>query len=330
MLRYLASGHKDLDVNPILVATRFNWEFYANLDGQLRPTLSSGRQQAFSGPKLWLFSPTTPHGWQAAGTVERAAFHFSSVPDLLQKICAKRGWLEIELNPDGVETVRRLAAGLENDYRKPTQLSLLVYQRALLELSLLLLQAHQFGTDVPLEAVAVERVERAVEWYVARLEDRPTFEALADVVNVSPVHLRRQFKLVYGRSPHFVLTQMRLEKAAQLLATTTEHLEAIARQSGFNSSSDFCRVFHRHFKVYPNTWRTFLCGMERAERHTQLERLIARSGRPGGHLSTKAAPFIEVEMPAEARTELKPAKRRRRFKPGAPQRNDREHESERA
>lgn len=311
MLRYLAAGIKDLHINPVLIATRFNWEFYANLDGRLRPTLSGDQQPAFAGPTLWLFPPTTAHGWQSAGAVERAVFHFSSVPELLRKTCGERGSLEIELRPGDVASVRRLAEDLEADYRRPTQLSLLVYQRALLELSILLLRAQRFDADVPLEAVAVDRVERAVEWYVARLERRPAFDAIAQEVNVSPVHLRRQFKLVYGRSPHFVLTQLRLEKAAQLLAATTDNLEKIARQSGFNSSSDFCRVFHRHFKVYPNVWRSFLSGMERGERSAQLERLIARSGRPGGDVSTKAAPFIAVETPAEPAPEAKRPRRSR-------------------
>jgi AraC-like DNA-binding protein len=117
-------------------------------------------------------------------------------------------------------------------------------------------------------------VERAIEWYLSHLHERPTLEALADVVHVSTAHLRRQFQLVYNQSPHFVLTHLRLEKAAELLATTGETLDVVARRSGFNSASDLCRVFRRRFKAYPTEWRTHVAGSEKPA--DQIERLIAR------------------------------------------------------
>lgn len=275
MLRYLAHGLKDFVREPIMVSTRFNWEFYATLTGGMRPTGARLEEETFGPqPLLWLFPPDRPHGWEAKRRADRAVFHFSSVPDVIREACVERGFLRLVLEPDDVVMIRGLAKSLELHYRSPTPASLLLFDRAMIDLSLLFLRGREFGATLPLEAVAVERVERAIEWYLSHLHERPTLDALADVVHVSPAHLRRQFQFVYGRSPHLVLTHMRLERAAELLATTDDTLDLVAKRSGFNSASDLCRVFLRRFKVYPNEWRTQVAGTERPNQ--QIERLIAR------------------------------------------------------
>jgi len=287
MLRYLAYGKKDLATAPVPPMTRFNWEFYANLRGSLRPIREFEPKTNFTTiPTLWLFPPEHVHGWQAPRSLERIVLHFSSVPDVLREACVKTGFLSVSLNPDDVEMLRRMGPELKSHYRSPTPASLLLFDRALIDLSLLFLRDRDFGASFPLETVAVERVQRAIEWYLSHLHQRPTLEALADAVHISPVHLRRQFRLVYGKSPHLILTNLRLERAAQLLATTDHTLDAVARRSGFNSASDFCRVFKHRFDVYPNEWRTQLGGAENPGQ--QLQRLISR-------VETK--PAVPIEPP---------------------------------
>jgi AraC family transcriptional regulator len=280
MLRYLAFGPKDFAHSPLIVSTRFNWEFYANLKGWLRPTLPSGQAFPPAEHKLWLFAPETAHGWESSADMERVVLHFSSIPETMQTFWPDCGYMEVTLTPTEVEQLRELGPSLEQHYRSPTPASLLLFQRALIDLCLILLRDREFDTSLPLETVAVERVERAIQWYLARLEQRPTLDALAEAIHVSTAHLRRQFRFVYGKSPHAVLTHLRLEKAAEMLASTTDKLEVISRKCGFNSASDLCRVFHRHYNVYPKLWRTFVSGAERARGDEQVLRLIARGGAP--------------------------------------------------
>lgn len=307
MLRYLAYGPKDLDAAPVPPMTRFNWEFYANLRGSLRPTTESVTQPAFeTAPALWLFPPDNAHGWQSKRRIDRIVLHFSSVPDVVREACAGPGFLKTTLSPDDVAALRRMGDELKTHYRSPTPASLLLFDRALIDLSLLFLRGRDFAAALPLETVAVERVQRAVEWYLSHLHQRPTLDALADAVHISTAHLRRQFRLVYGRSPHLVLTNLRLERAAQLLATTDNTLEVVARSSGFNSASDFCRVFKHRFDVYPNEWRTQIGGEE--DRTQQLQRLVARvEVKPAVALENKTAGVGAPAAPSPAA----PEKRRR-------------------
>lgn len=257
MLRHVTYGPNDLATTPIEPMTRFNWEFYANLKGALRATFTTGKAGPFeTSPTLWLFPPDAAHGWQSKGVVNRISLHFSSVPDVIREACVEPGFLKIALTPADVDMLRKLGGELTRHYRSPTPASLLLFDRTLMDLSLLLLRGRDFSAALPLETVAVERVQRAIEWYLTHLHQRPTFDALADAVHISPTHLRRQFQLVHGQGPHLVLRNLRLERAAQLLATTDNTLDIVARSSGFNSASDFCRVFKRRFGVYPNPWRT--------------------------------------------------------------------------
>jgi AraC family transcriptional regulator len=275
MLRYLAYGPKDFSTSPVLEMSRFNWEFYATLRGSLRPTGTRLKDESFATkPTLWVFPPDRAHGWESLRQVDRVVFHFSSVSDVIREACAKRGFLRMDLEPDDVKMLRELGRTLKEHYRSPTPASLLLFDRALIDLSLLFLRGNDFTEALPLETVAVVRVERVVEWYLSHLHERPTLEALAEVVHISTAHLRRQFQFVYGKSPHLVLRHLRLEKAAQFLSNTGETLDVIASRSGFQSASDLCRVFKRQFKVYPNEWRTRVAGKEPA--NAKVERLIAR------------------------------------------------------
>ncbi len=295
MLRYLGYGQKDLSEDPVQPMTRFNWEFYANLSGALRPTSDTGLQVDYTTtPTLWLFAPERVHGWQSRRRVDRLVLHFSSIPDVIREACVATGSLSMPLNTEDVALLRRMGNDLKPHYRSPTPESLLLFDRALIDLSLLFLRGRDFGAALPLETVAVERVQRAVEWYLSHLHQRPTLFSLADAVHISPAHLRRQFRLVYNKSPHLVLTNLRLERAAQLLATTDNTLDVVARSSGFNSASDFCRVFKQRFDVYPNEWRTQIGGDENGAQ--QLQRLVAR---------VEVKPSVSIETTPE-----KPSRRR--------------------
>ena len=275
MLRYLGYGQKDFSEDPILVMNRFNWEFYACMRGRMRPTGLQGGGEVFCAePRLWVFPPHHPHGWESRGKVDRAVFHFTSVPEVIRESCAKDGYFSLPLERTDVEMIRRLGKSLEPCFRAPSPAALLLFERALIDLSLLLLRGRDFGATLPLETVAIERAERTTEWYISHLHERPTLKRLADVMHLSVAHLRRQFRLVYGKSPHAVLMQLRLEKAAQYLANTGDTLDVIARRSGFNSASDLCRVFKKRLKVYPNEWRTQVAGREKPEH--QVRRLVAR------------------------------------------------------
>ncbi|MGH2534395.1 MAG: AraC family transcriptional regulator [Thermomicrobiales bacterium] len=78
---------------------------------------------------------------------------------------------------------------------------------------------------------------------------------LVELSGVSPAHLARTLKAGRGQTPTAFVNDLRLERAALLLRTTTRQITEIAAECGFESLSYFYRVFGRRFGVPPRAYR---------------------------------------------------------------------------
>ncbi len=63
------------------------------------------------------------------------------------------------------------------------------------------------------------------------------------------------FHDVRKKSPQMVFTQLRIQRAMELLARTDYKMETIALECGFASNTDFSRVFKKHRGTNPDAWR---------------------------------------------------------------------------
>ncbi|HLP03176.1 MAG TPA: AraC family transcriptional regulator [Opitutaceae bacterium] len=258
MLRHHAFGRVRWKA-PIPCHTRTNWEFYAVLEGQCALRLSEEEEWVPHVRTLWLFAPECSHGWANIDDKPfvRAALHFNSVPDPLGEMARRRGGvLQRPLVAAEVERVRGIAEELGPHFHAPTRVSHIHYQRALMELALLLLDGVEMA-DVPptLSDVSEMRVERALSWYAERLEQNPTVEQVAAAIHVSPSHLRRLFAVTRDTSPKAAFQRVRLERAMQLMGASTLTLEEVAKRCGYASASHLCREHKAVFHFTPTTWR---------------------------------------------------------------------------
>ncbi len=69
-------------------------------------------------------------------------------------------------------------------------------------------------------------------------------------------HITRLMKKHLSITPNQLLQQYRMEYAANRLRTTTESIVDIAMDCGYNSISQFYKVFYIHFKTTPNKYRS--------------------------------------------------------------------------
>lgn len=70
-----------------------------------------------------------------------------------------------------------------------------------------------------------------------------TIATLARVAHVSPAHLIRTFRTVFGETPHRYLQRRRVERAMFLLRTTDRPVTEICMVVGFTSPGTFGRTF---------------------------------------------------------------------------------------
>jgi AraC family transcriptional regulator len=257
MLRYMAIGTRRFGLYPMYIHQRDNWEFFAVLRGKCGALFTEAEQPAIQQHHLWVFPPEVPHGWrgEGAGSCKIAVFHFGKVPPLLENAARKRVSLECALAPNQVRRIEEIHTELRVSYGSVTEKSLMFFEKALLELSLIALSETPFtpdqnGIDYPLE-----KIHDCLAWYNDHMAEQPKLDQIAQAVSVSVRHLRRLFWQVRREGPQTAFTRLRLERAMGLLSLSNLKLDAIARQCGFSSSSDFCRVFKLHHHMAPDAWR---------------------------------------------------------------------------
>lgn len=97
----------------------------------------------------------------------------------------------------------------------------------------------------------------AVACAAMRREDnlRRGVPRLLELAQVSAAHLSRTMRAHYGLTPTRFVTDLRLEQAASLLATTTDSVTTIAARCGFASLSYFTRSFRAAHGLAPREFR---------------------------------------------------------------------------
>jgi AraC-like DNA-binding protein len=266
MLRYLGSGERRFGQFPMKAIVRMNWEFFAAISGRCAPVVQGRPPPPLRECTLWVFPPGSAHVWTGTrrGVTQVAVFHFGSVPALLATAVREHGCLELALSEEEGRRLRELARQLHPDFQQPNNFSNLVFQGALIELSLLALKKLP-ERRAPLPGdYAKQIVDAAATWYGDNLRANPTIGEIARRVNVSPSTLRRAFQRQLGERPINVFARIQLEAAMRLMSETNLKLDTIASECGFSSTSDFCRTFKAQTQVTPNLWRRTILAPPRA------------------------------------------------------------------
>lgn len=100
---------------------------------------------------------------------------------------------------------------------------------------------------------------RLVDLIVAVVSRTPdmdfTLSGLARAAQVTPNHLSMLFHRHYGMRFSEFLIEQRIRVAMQRLQDPHLSVEDVARQSGFNTVSYFCKCFRRYTGMTPGRWR---------------------------------------------------------------------------
>ncbi|MEO6674562.1 MAG: AraC family transcriptional regulator [Ginsengibacter sp.] len=79
--------------------------------------------------------------------------------------------------------------------------------------------------------------------------------AFSDAMAMSRAQLLRRLKSITGNSPGYYIKTFRLEKAKELLETKDVTISEAAYQTGFNSPSNFAKVFSEKYGITPSQFQ---------------------------------------------------------------------------
>lgn len=100
-----------------------------------------------------------------------------------------------------------------------------------------------------------ERINSAIKYIAQNYTDNITTDFLARLSNTSNAYFCHIFKEVTGKSAKEYITDLRVEKAAGLLLTTSMNITEIAMQCGFSDANYFTRSFKRIKSISPSQYR---------------------------------------------------------------------------
>jgi Helix-turn-helix domain/Cupin domain len=81
---------------------------------------------------------------------------------------------------------------------------------------------------------------------------------------LNPCHdsLRHRFRKIFGISPQGLLLQLRMDRAKDLLRTSSLSVKEIAYELGYSRQHDLTRAFHKYTGASPSEWKMRANGYE--------------------------------------------------------------------
>ena len=118
------------------------------------------------------------------------------------------------------------------------------------------LRAKQYDLPLQKKKSANEKlIERVMDTIYRNLKDSSlSVDMIADEVGMSRVHLHRKMKEIIGQTPHDFIRQLRLERAARLLASGDTTITEVVYACGFTNTASFSTIFKNVYGLSPTEY----------------------------------------------------------------------------
>lgn len=206
-----------------------------------------------------------PTEWTWQNEVD--VLHLRLTSAFITKVAAEA----LEIDPDQVEIVHQfniaapmieqVGKALLSELQSEDTGSQLYIESLTNVLAVHLLKHHSTASRIP-EQIANGlpryKLQCALDYIKANLEEALTLAELAEVVGMSPYYFARQFKHSTGLAPHQYLSERRIERAKELLSDTNSSIADIGLRLGFSNQSHFTAQFRKLTGTTPRNFRKSL------------------------------------------------------------------------
>lgn len=99
------------------------------------------------------------------------------------------------------------------------------------------------------------KIQQIIALLIQKLDYPWQISELAEIVGLERRQLERRFRAATNHSPLEYLRMLRLKKAADLLDTTSDPIQHIAKQVGFADKHHFRSSFQKYYFITPGEYR---------------------------------------------------------------------------
>lgn len=168
---------------------------------------------------------------------------------------AQRRPLCLQMETDS-QSIYNLLWVIAHEYNHTTHGSKLIMESSVLNLLVLILR--QYEQSITADKVATtknETIDTLIKYMKSNFAGPLTLDFLAAYVHLSPEYLSRYFKKCTGKNIFVYLTDIRIDHAKYLLRTSRYSITDISMHCGFQSISNFQKVFKRTVGINAGAYR---------------------------------------------------------------------------
>lgn len=146
------------------------------------------------------------------------------------------------------------------DCQLPAKSMKLLVQAKMMELMTELLEYNQtyHNSLATIKETDLKAIYQAAKYLETNMQSPPSIVELAKIVGVNDYKLKQQFKTVFSSAPFAYLTELRLNRAASLLARTELSIMQVAQEVGYKHAGHFAKNFKLKFGRTPKAYKTWI------------------------------------------------------------------------
>jgi len=215
----------------------------------------NGTEYSIGEGHIYLLTPTDYHDVSPIKEFEvfNIMFHETLLSDeFLNIIASNKGNIIFRLEKDEFEEVKNLCNIMENEYFKNKNYKN-TYIKNLLECFMIhIFRASNFEDTK--KSKQSTQIQKAIRHIQLHFKDNPSLGDMAKLTNTNPSYFSQKFKSETGKGYNEYLTERKIKYAKTLLRAGGFSVTEICYASGFNSLSNFLRVFKEKLGMSPTEY----------------------------------------------------------------------------
>ncbi|MGI6225121.1 MAG: helix-turn-helix domain-containing protein [Peptococcales bacterium] len=98
-------------------------------------------------------------------------------------------------------------------------------------------------------------ISKAIQFMQDYYSSNISINDICNMIYLSPCHFKRVFKEYTGKTPYRYLTEIRLEKAKEILKEKENSVEEVAKLCGYVNSGHFATAFKQYVGITPSEYK---------------------------------------------------------------------------